>query len=705
VVKNIRTVIIPQFGEQTYETQWTYDTWNRLTSMLYADGEKVDYTYNVGGLLRSMDGKKKSSTYSYVKQLGYDKFEQRLFLAYGNGTKTTYNYEPDRRRLKNMTAQTSAKRLFMDNVYTYDKVNNILNLTNNAPVPTPNLMGGSSEYNYSYDDLYRLTSASGSFKGANDDHAYTLSMSYNSVGGITQKTQNHTRKGTVEKKTTYDMTYTYGQDQPHAPIHIGQQTFTYDANGNQLGWKDDKTGQRRNILWDEENRIRAVYDNGAYYHYTYDAAGERVLKGQSTGQRVFVNGEWKAGSGQMGNYTVYVNPYIVLRSGGYTKHYYIEGQRIVSKLGGGWNNTGQGPLQAGNGKVDYAARGQKVFDGIVKNLKFLGADGQILTAGKSGKIPPGQINGTGNISEAFRYFYHPDHLGSTSYITDASGEVYQHLEYFAFGETFVEEHSNTWRTPYTFSAKEVDEETGLTYFGARYYDPKTSVWQSMDPKAEKYPGLSPYNFVINNPLRYTDPNGDTVKIEVTKTAVGTTNENLYTSDEVKAGATQETKEVDAYEVNVSSELGLSATYYYTREAYRKDPNKSSAQAEDRSFDVRNDNDSFQGTIRSRWSGTDNVLELRKSNNVDDQSIDAMKAGVNATRTAIQFHVKGASDGCLMAAGSGDITTKQGVTLNTANIGTTSSDSQTNFMKTIKDFKTSETYAGKSNYIKVVFQKK
>ena len=78
----------------------------------------------------------------------------------------------------------------------------------------------------------------------------------------------------------------------------------------------------------------------------------------------------------------------------------------------------------------------------MKNLKFLGADGQILTAGKSGKIPPGQIrgNGTGSTPEKFQYFYHPDHLGSTSYITDASGEVYQHLVYFAFGETFVEEH-------------------------------------------------------------------------------------------------------------------------------------------------------------------------------------------------------------------------------------------------------------------------
>ena len=149
-----------------------------------------------------------------------------------------------------------------------------------------------------------------------------------------------------------------------------------------------------------------------------------------------------------------------------------------------------------------------MFDGIVKNLKFLGADGQILTAGKSGKIPPGQINGTGgNVTEAFRYFYHPDHLGSTSYITDASGEVYQHVEYFAFGETFVEEHSNTERTPYLFNGKELDEETGLYYYGARYYDGRTSVWQSVDALADKYPSLSPFAYVANNPIIYIDPDG------------------------------------------------------------------------------------------------------------------------------------------------------------------------------------------------------
>jgi RHS repeat-associated protein len=402
----------------------------------------------------------------------------------------------------------------MDNVYTYDKVNNILSLENKAPVPASNLMGGSSVYTYNYDDLYRLTSASGSYKGANEEHTYSLSMSYNSVGGIISKNQIHKKKDQEQKKTTYNLSYAYGDTQPHAPIHIGEQTYEYDANGNQTGWTSDVSGQRRVVLWDEENRIRSIYDNGSQHHYIYDASGERVIKGKTTGQRIFVNGEWKAGSGEMGNYTVYVNPYVVLNSGGYTKHYYIEGQRIVSKLGGGWDNNGQGSLKAGNGKVDYVGRHQKVFDGIVKNLKFLGADGQILTAGKSGKVPPGQVNGTGNIAEAFRYFFHPDHLGSTSYVTDASGEVFQHLEYIAFGETFVEEHSNTDRTPYLFNGKELDEETGLYYYGARYYDPRITLWLSVDPMVEKYPAISGYTFTLNNPLSVVDPDGADVYIIV-----------------------------------------------------------------------------------------------------------------------------------------------------------------------------------------------
>jgi RHS repeat-associated protein len=85
--------------------------------------------------------------------------------------------------------------------------------------------------------------------------------------------------------------------------------------------------------------------------------------------------------------------------------------------------------------------------------------------------------------------------------------VYQHLEYFAFGETFVEEHSNTHRTPYLFNGKELDEETGLYYYGARYYDAQTSVWLSVDPLVENHPGIAGYTFVANNPIVLIDPDG------------------------------------------------------------------------------------------------------------------------------------------------------------------------------------------------------
>ena len=608
VVKNIRTVVIPQFDEQTYVTEWTYDTWNRLTSMVYPDGEKVEYNYNPGGLLRSMTGKKKNATFAYVNQLGYDKFGQRVFLAYGNGTKTSYSYEPDRRRLSNLTAKTKAGRLMMDNVYSYDKVNNILNLKNNAPIPSPNLMGGSSDYSYDYDDLYRLTQAQGSFKGPADTQTYSLAMSYNSVGGIMHKVQNHLRKGSVQKKTTYDLTYTYDDAQPHAAIHIGDQTFTYDLNGNQTGWTDDKSGQKRIMLWDEENRIRSIYDNGSQHHYVYDASGERVLKGKSSGQRIFVNGEWKAGSGQMGNYTVYVNPYIVLQSGRYTKHYYIENQRIVSKLGGGWDNNGQGPLKAGGNKVDYVGKSQKVFDGIVKNLKFLGADGQILTAGKSGKVPPGQINGTANIAETFRYFYHPDHLGSTSYVTDASGEVFQHLEYFAFGETFVEEHSNTDRIPYLFNGKELDEETGLYYYGARYYDPKMSAFPSVDPKAENFPSLSPFQFAGNQVPNAIDLDG----AEPVRTAGGVQNLIIviqgYGGDPPK-GATQSAPDMSG--LGRLSSLSSSTTQVVFFASSTTDDTKNDVKISIRNF--RNDNPSGKVVIVGHSQGADNAIEMFKEN--------------------------------------------------------------------------------------------
>ncbi|MDR1876283.1 MAG: hypothetical protein LBQ84_01520 [Flavobacteriaceae bacterium] len=65
--------------------------------------------------------------------------------------------------------------------------------------------------------------------------------------------------------------------------------------------------------------------------------------------------------------------------------------------------------------------------------------------------------GTGVIEETDLYFYHPDHLGSTSYVTTRLGKVSQHVEYIPFGEVFLEEKNDIWNSPYKFNAKEFDE--------------------------------------------------------------------------------------------------------------------------------------------------------------------------------------------------------------------------------------------------------
>ena len=72
----------------------------------------------------------------------------------------------------------------------------------------------------------------------------------------------------------------------------------------------------------------------------------------------------------------------------------------------------------------------------------------------------------------------------------------------------IEQRATTdYYTPYTFSAKERDLETGYSYFGARYYDPNVSVWLSVDPMCDKYPYQSGYCYVGWRPIMMVDPNG------------------------------------------------------------------------------------------------------------------------------------------------------------------------------------------------------
>jgi len=99
-------------------------------------------------------------------------------------------------------------------------------------------------------------------------------------------------------------------------------------------------------------------------------------------------------------------------------------------------------------------------------------------------------------------------------------DILRYIEYFPFGEMWVSERASTNATPYLFSGKELDEDTQLYAFPARYYDPRTSVWQSADPAFEDYLdgqlnegvfnpiNINPYRYAALNPLAFIDPNGE-----------------------------------------------------------------------------------------------------------------------------------------------------------------------------------------------------
>ena len=128
------------------------------------------------------------------------------------------------------------------------------------------------------------------------------------------------------------------------------------------------------------------------------------------------------------------------------------------------------------------------------------------------------------------FFYHSDHLGSTSYITDEKGNITQYDAYLPYGELLVDEHSSSEDLPYKFNGKQFDDETGLYYYGARYMNPITSLWYGVDRFKEKYPHLSGFNACASNPLLFRDLNGDSLWIVNKQTNILYEDHRLYNKD-------------------------------------------------------------------------------------------------------------------------------------------------------------------------------
>ena len=143
------------------------------------------------------------------------------------------------------------------------------------------------------------------------------------------------------------------------------------------------------------------------------------------------------------------------------------------------------------------------------------------------------------------FYYHPDHLGSTSFVSRADGSEFEQIEYTPYGETWVQEGGSNHKIRYMFTSKELDEETNLYYFGARYYDQQVSRWMSVDPALGSYLPITPiggeerqskqrlpglggvfnfknlnfYHYSGNNPIKYTDPTGNAYEATMGYTSI------------------------------------------------------------------------------------------------------------------------------------------------------------------------------------------
>ena len=188
----------------------------------------------------------------------------------------------------------------------------------------------------------------------------------------------------------------------------------------------------RNMCWDEENRLVSVRYSAdgeitpsQLSVYLYDAGGEKVWK--LTGEEAIMDlsGERTVSLVNF-NKTLYISPLMVMTEAKYTKHYFIEGERITSKIGSGF---GVAPYMPADSVLDFIVGDDESVSGNLAKMVY----DFVRCTNYSDKYSTGQelepAGNDGSRLERLRYYYHPDHLGSSAFITNSTGSVVQHLQY------------------------------------------------------------------------------------------------------------------------------------------------------------------------------------------------------------------------------------------------------------------------------------
>ena len=519
--RTLRTHLNGYYPTETAVMEYRSDYLGRMQWIVYPDGEKITYGYDKGGQVVSVRGEHYGHEFNYVTNILYDEYGQRTRIDYGNGTFTEYNYDPARRWLDTIKTENKWGQSYQNISYSFDAVGNVLGYENDC---LDSVTGNyKTKQTYSYDNLYQLIKVDGettynpyrsSVPEFKSDYSQVFSFDTEGLGNMTSKVSSETvtPHKTIGDNLNYSFEYVYDENYAHRLVRAGDRYYKYDANGNitveqdgtfdgsdetvtyhkvtkeaedvystDYGWglfkEEDGSGGGvkgsrycRTYAWNEKNQLISSVDSNYNTAYIYGQDGQRSNKYTANSETLYFNKMW----------TLHTDSGNNIYGGQTAKNIYLGETRIVTKLNSGENPTYQ---------EEYYKQ----------------------------------------------YFYHSDHLGSASLISDYKGDEYQRIEYTPYGETWVEKTQNQgleW-LPYKFTAKELDEETGLYYYGARYLDPKYSMWISTDPalgeyipkapideEAKKYnqnlPGMGGvfnhingnlYHYAGNNPVKFVDPDG------------------------------------------------------------------------------------------------------------------------------------------------------------------------------------------------------
>ena len=475
--------------EHPYVTSLNYDGLNRVRAAQYPkdveDERKIlTPTYNRAGALEQveLDGT------TYIEHIAYNAKGQRLLMAMGNGVMTRYAYDPvtfrllrirsERYALNGNNYEPQSGSTKQDSAFDYDLGGNILKIkdrVSDCGISGSTLGVNALDRVFSYDPLKRLLQATGresnttsnsdfwqdkplvGSPNANHTRAYSQGFEYDKVGNILKLA--HTATG-----NSYTRRYNYVSGLNHlASIDNGQgiptvhASFLYDDAGNQVQVNTD-----RHFEWDGADQLRyfkreASSSITSAAHYLY-AGGQRIKK--------FV----RDGSGGV-EVTVYID--------GVYEHRY-------QKNSGGTVLKEQTVLHVMDGRSRVATThlGDEFGDFV-------------------------------DVDEPTHYNLE-DHLGTSMARLDHNGTVLDRMEYYPFGDTSMQ---TTEHKRYRYVGKELDSESGLHYYGARYYAAWVGRFISIDPLADKYAQLTPYNYAANGPVGDLDLDGQ--QTPGTDPAVGT----------------------------------------------------------------------------------------------------------------------------------------------------------------------------------------